>query len=275
MAEREDLRPGVAAADERIVGRHRSVVLEAQHLAGEAHAVLRRRTGGIGVADGRVAVADRHVDVAVLAECDSRRVARWNRREEILRLDERGAVPARARERDDASRRSRPAPTRGSGDQAAGAGHLRLVIGEVHQLVLGELRMERDVHQASQAGGLHLRQAGDGRRIEHAVADDPQPTGALRDQDAAVGQKRHAPGLVETFGHDETNLVLDRRVHHDRSVRQRRRGPVDRRRRRRRASRAPASRCGRRRLTASSARGLLRVADGHDDTCQRRDRAEP
>ena len=44
---RELLRP-----DERIVRRHRPVVFQAEHLAGEAHAILRRRAGGSGLPTG-------------------------------------------------------------------------------------------------------------------------------------------------------------------------------------------------------------------------------
>ena len=214
--------PVVAAADERIVRRHRPVVFEAQHLAGEAHAILRRRAGGIGVADGRVAVADRHVDHAVLAE---RRFARRcptgsPRRGPCTRRAPRRPSVARAsvmRQRGGSVARGRPLPVR-QRSAVRSARRLRLVIREVDQLVLGEPRMEREVHQAGEPGRLHLRQAGDRRRIEHAVADDAQASGALGDEDAAVGQKRHAPRLVEALGDDEPNLVLDGRVHHDRSV---------------------------------------------------------
>ena len=78
--------------------------------------------------------------------------------------------------------------------------------------------MEREVHQARETGGLHLRQAGDRRRIEHPVPHDAQASAAFGNEDRAVGKKRHAPRLVEPLGDDQPDLVLDGRVHDQRSV---------------------------------------------------------
>jgi len=46
------------------------------------------------------------------------------------------------------------------------------VVREVHQLVLRELRMQRDVHQAGEAGCLNWRQAGDVPGIKCSATDD-------------------------------------------------------------------------------------------------------
>ena len=66
MAHRVDFRPMALAADERIVGRHGAVVVEAQDLAAQAHAILRDvRNVVLGSAAGG------HVDLAVTAEDDA------------------------------------------------------------------------------------------------------------------------------------------------------------------------------------------------------------
>ena len=70
-----------------------------------------------------------------------------------------------------------------------------LRIREVNQLVLGELRVEDDVHQACQTAGVNVRQAGDRLLVEDAVANDSQSALAFRDQHAAVRQKCEAPRM--------------------------------------------------------------------------------
>ena len=82
----------------------------------------------------------------------------------------------------------------------------RLRVGEIDELVLGKLRMERDVHvavngagQAGLAGPVGRRAAGDRLRIEHAVADDPQLAGALGDQHAPSGRNASAHGYFSAF----------------------------------------------------------------------------
>ncbi len=205
-----------------------------------------------------------------------------DRRKDVARLDERGPVPSRARERDRAGRAS------WSGRRGSARG--RLVIGEVHQLVLAEARMQREIHEPRETGGLHLGHACDRRRIEHAVANDTQSAWTLRHEHRAVGKKRHAPGLVEPFGDRQSNLTLDGGVEDDGAVREGGRRPVDRRRRRRRASRAPSPRTAWRLLTASAAarRGgrltlwkllrlcrLLSCAGRDDENGQSRERPDP
>ena len=61
--------------------------------------------------------------------------------------------------------------------------------------------MQGDVHQAAQALRLHCRNARNGRRVQHAIADHAQPTGTLGDQHRAVGQERQAPRVDQALGH--------------------------------------------------------------------------
>jgi len=114
---------------------------------------------------------------------------------------------------------------------ATGARRGRLVIGEVDQLVLAELRVQGEVHETGEALRVHLRHAGHWIRIEDAVANHAQPPRPLANQDAAIGKKRHAPRLHEPLRHDQANLMLDARIEHHRPIRQRRRRPNNRRRR--------------------------------------------
>jgi hypothetical protein len=83
---------------------------------------------------------------------------------------------------------------------------------EVHQAVLGEAGMERDVEQAALAVLLDLRQAGDRLRGGLAVAaDDAEPSGALGDEHAPVGQEGQAPGILGALGqhHDPERMPPD------------------------------------------------------------------
>jgi len=91
--------------------------------------------------------------------------------------------------------------------------------------------MKRQVHQSGKPSGLHLRHPGHRSGIEHAVAHDAQAPGPLGDEDGAVRKKRHTPRLVQPFGHNEANLMLNAGIEHDRPVGERRRRPGDRRRR--------------------------------------------
>src|SRR4029453_19486043 len=62
----------------------------------------------------------------------------------------------------------------------------RLRVAQIDQLILGKLRMQRDVHvtvngtwQAGPSCPVRSRAAGNRMRVEHAVADDAETTGAL------------------------------------------------------------------------------------------------
>ena len=140
--------------------------------------------------------ADRHDDRAVVGEDDARcagRSAPGVGHEDVLDVGEGGApVEPGARQRDRG--RAPRGPARGRGR----AFRDRLRIGEVDEPVVGVARMDRDVHHPG-APGAHVRlgHAGDRLRIEHAVADDPQPPPELGDQDVAVRQERERPGVRE------------------------------------------------------------------------------
>ena len=94
----------------------------------------------------------------------------------------------------------------------------------------GEVRMERDVEQPGESAHVHRRQAGDRRRIEHAVADDAKPAGPLGDEHVAVRQPRHAPRMRQLAAStiDDADLVLFGGVEDDRAGRQRHGGDADR-----------------------------------------------
>jgi hypothetical protein len=62
-----------------------------------------------------------------------------------------------------------------------------------------ELRMQRDVEQASEPRRQHRRHRTNRRRIERAVSDDAQAARPLRDQHAAVWKKCDAPRMIESL----------------------------------------------------------------------------
>ena len=175
------------------------------------------------------------------------------RLEDVADVGQRLAVPRAACERRRAGRCDCRSAASRWGD---GRAH-RFVVREVDQLVLGEPRVQHDVHQTLQAGRPHRRHARDGIRIEHAVTNDPQTARTLGHEDRAVGQKRDRPGLVEVLRHyDQAQTALFGGLQHDRAVGERRRRPVDRQ-----AARTPPT-AGR--LRRRRGRRLL-CAGGHDE----------
>ena len=73
-------------------------------------------------------------------------------------------------------------------------------IGEIDQGIAGEAGVQADVEQAALAAGIDLRQAAHRRPFEPSAGEDPQATRPLGDQNPAVGQESHAPGLLEIEG---------------------------------------------------------------------------
>ena len=71
---------------------------------------------------------------------------------------------------------------------------------QVDQAVACEVRVQRDVEQPTLAMRRDRRHAGDRFGVQPAVGEQPQSTRALGDQDAAVGQERHAPRVLEALG---------------------------------------------------------------------------
>ncbi len=90
MSERVDLGPMARAADERVVRRHRPVVLEAQHLAAQAVGILRAVS---------TTAAGRHIQRAVTAEGHARAAAdaSWSD-EDVADIGQCRAVPVAARD---------------------------------------------------------------------------------------------------------------------------------------------------------------------------------
>src|SRR5262249_7473708 len=169
---------------------------------------------------GRISDANAHVNHSVLTEHNVRRITALNGGENIARVDECASVPSPA------CQRYCPCVITSARGSTG-----RLVVRKVDQLVLGEPRMQRDIHETGQALRLYLRQAGDGIWVEHAVADNPQTSGTFSYENAAIRKKCHTPRLIESLDHGQTDLMLNRRIKNDRSVSKRRRGPVDRWRR--------------------------------------------
>ena len=166
--------------DERVVLRHRAVVVDAMDLAVRALQVL----GRVEVA----AIADRVVEMLALVPEEAAAEVRVVGPEEILRrleqrllLDQRTVLDLAA----DHPRR------RGALGAAA-----RLAEGEVDPAVLGVVGMDGGVHQAAVLPHPDRRQARD-RRAGDAVAEDAQPPDALGHEQRAVGQDHRLPRVVE------------------------------------------------------------------------------
>src|SRR5690606_3221325 len=84
---------------------------------------------------------------------------------------------------------------------------------QVHEAVVREVRIERDVEQAALAFGEDVWDAFD--RVRQLLAvEDPQLAGPLGDEQPAVRQERHSPGMVqpvrETLDVDRAALRLER-----------------------------------------------------------------
>ena len=194
MPDGVDLRPVARLVHEGVVVGHRAVVVEAQHLAAQAHGVLR---GHEEVAVLRPdAAAGRHVDLAVGAEGDAAVEPRVGveglGHDEVLDIVE--GVPLQ------------PAPREGRRAAAVG---VTLGVGHVDEPVVGELGVEGDVHQAAVAVGPHLGQARDGLRVEDVVTNHAQPAVPLGDEHAAVGHERDGPGMRQPPRHHaDADLVL-------------------------------------------------------------------
>ena len=106
--------------------------------------------------------------------------------EDILDVGESGAaVPARA-------------PDRRGGMRGFVRAGLR--IRKVDQPVLGEVRMQRDVHEAAETHRADLRQRTQRGGIEHAFANHAQAAGALGHEHVAAGDESERPGMIQTFG---------------------------------------------------------------------------
>ena len=76
-----------------------------------------------------------------------------------------------------------------------------LRVADVDHPVRSEVGVRHHVHQPALAAGHDLGHARDGVGKELAVAHDPKPAGAFRDQDIAARKERDRPGNLESLGH--------------------------------------------------------------------------
>ena len=203
-AEGVDLGAVALLVDEGVVERDRAVVVQAQHFTRVVGGIL----GVVGVADPVPRRhPDRHDDPAVASEGNARSGGALRPGvgyEDVLDVGQRGApVEPRARQRD---RRRVPHAL----EVFERIPRLRLGVGEVDQPVLGEPRVQRDVHQPRvDSPGVDLGHARDRLGVEHAVADDAQASCPLRDQDVPVRQDRERPRPGESGDrHDAEELPV-------------------------------------------------------------------
>ena len=120
-----------------------------------------------------------------------------------------GAVELRLLAEDDLDVRERPLVLAedAAGDRGAVAAVAGLGIAQIHQAVLAEVRVERDVEKAALITRVHLRHARDRLRdlaLGRDMAERPRPLGH---QHAAVRQKSERPGMAEPVGN---GLDVDR-----------------------------------------------------------------
>ena len=187
----EDLRPRAGAADERIVRRHLAVVTQAQHLAVDRVQLLRLivewRAGG-------------HVQHAVRTERDAGAAGAVVpiADHQLFDVGQRLAVELAAHQRDGSLPLVRVL-TDGAG----------LVVGQVDQLVGGELRVERHLVQATGPERRCGRHTGHRVRLQRGratagagrVRDQPQPFAALGHERIPVGQEGEAERMRQAAGH--------------------------------------------------------------------------
>ena len=186
-----DLRQRALLADERIVGRRRSVGTNAYDLADMVVERLRHVGGGKMIAerDEQIAVARLHhaaADVQAVRD---------------------GAALAEDRGHRDQARG--PAillqPPMRDRDAAAALG--RLGVAEINRSILFEVAAEHHIHEAGLALRVNSRHAGERRRQLAGARDDAQAAGPFAHQHSAVGQERERPGMHQPAGDD-----LDRKI---------------------------------------------------------------
>lgn len=186
MPHGEDLRPP-GLLHQRIVRRHRPIVLETKDLAEDGVRrlrILERR----GAADG-------DVEQAVEAKRDVRAAGLDGiAGVELHDIREAGAGIAAAAKREGVLLLVK-----------------RLVIGEVDPLVVGKLRMHGQVEHARGARGAHGRQAGERPGIETGLPERQHlARGPDADQEIAIGQRQQAPGPLDAAREDgDLNLLLE------------------------------------------------------------------
>ncbi len=184
VAHREDFGVCILAAVERVVGRRRAIVVEAQRLAAVVVGFLRAHHRGVGAEGGP---ADGGVELALIVELQLA-VERVDvvGDEDVLAVDDLLAVPLAAVD--------------GVGAEVAA----RLVVGHVDPAIGLEVRVQDEVHEAGGDAEVRVdfRGAFNRLRIELAIADDAQRAGALDDEDVAVRQEFDGAGRFEAARDD-------------------------------------------------------------------------
>ena len=95
-------------------------------------------------------------------------------------------------------------------------------------MILSELGMQRDIHQAAVSVRSRLRHTTDRFRVQHPIAHDANPARPLSDKHAPIRKKYQAPGVHKPFGHHcDSNLMLLRRIKHEWAGAQRRHRDAD------------------------------------------------
>ena len=180
-----DLRAGVGAVHERIVGRHRTVGVHAHDAAEMIGQVLR----GIELE----ALAHREEQVPVRREHDASAEVIRTVDPRLLAKDDLEILHAVVDQTTSAQR----------GRRAAVAG---LGVGQVDQAVLVEIRVECHIQQPALPFGIHLGGAFDRRGQIPGLIDEVQiAAAALAHEQSAVGQEGDAPRAVQAV-----NQPLDR-----------------------------------------------------------------
>ncbi len=216
MAERVDLRPVAFFTHEGIICGNGPIILEPEDLSNDGARLLRLLSV--------VPVSAGDIEVAGLVECQARSgtgvqwtlsatpdrasspaVVGFRNKDVLVVRKRRAAIPARAA---DGQRRLRG---------ILGCG---LSVSEIDQPVLAELRMESNIHQASEASGSDWGQTADRRGIENAIANDAQTSRALGDQHSAIRKKRHTPGMIEALCHHRDVNAVHTRTQVPRTVAQ-------------------------------------------------------
>src|SRR3954454_1365766 len=178
MAVGPDFGLGARAVHEGVVGRDRTVRVDADELA----QVVREILGGLELE----ALAGRDEQLAVRRESEAGAEVGTARDGRLLPEDHLKAFERCAR---------RVQPTAAGGGRCATLAGLRT--GEINKAVLGELWIERDIQEAALVPRIDARHAAKRRRELPVSGHDPQPARPLRHQHAAIRQEGQTPGVVE------------------------------------------------------------------------------
>ena len=100
------------------------------------------------------------------------------------------------------------------GSRALGIVRVALGVAQVDQAVGLEVGVHRDFLEAALSLVADRRQGADRIRQQFAVANDPEPSRPLGDEDVAIGQEGDAPRVLEPVGNDLDGEVVLLRLNH-------------------------------------------------------------